>query len=70
MEMSGVTLLENLEARKKDLETDLAYLAMKIETLPCSQRDEEKYNMLLNELESTQFEIDLLLWETLRSAGA
>ena len=69
--MSGVdAALEKLQARKKDLETDLAYLQMKFEFLPFSQRDEENYEMLLNEVESTQFEIDLLLWGSLGFSGA
>ena len=69
--MSGVdAALEKLQARKKDLETDLAYLQMKFEFLPFSQRDEENYEMLLNEVESTQLEIDLLLWGSLGFSGA
>jgi chemotaxis protein CheY-P-specific phosphatase CheC len=68
--MSGSgTTIEKLEARKENLKTDLAYLDMKFELLPCSQKDEEHYVMLMNELESTQLEIDYLLWEALLNSG-
>ncbi len=63
------TTLKKLEAKKDQLEYDLAYPTHKFECFPFSQRDEEELRQLTFEMYSLQVDIDFLLGEATKSAG-